>query len=165
MSKPNKRQRATGRREERVSFAGIPRHVMLSDSFREIGPNAVRVLLWMAFQYRGGNNGYLSATRTEAKDWSIAGTDTLARAIADLKKHQMITLTRQGRFMKPGGSPNLYALTWLSVDSRTGDQIDIAPTRLPLRTDWRRTIKNNAPRPVLESVAPVSGQCKSKDIQ
>lgn len=156
--KPRDRARHTGRREYATSYAGIDRRVMLSDSFAAIGPNGLRVLLWLAFQYKGSNNGYLSATRQQAKEWGIGGADTLARAIAELREHRLIVLTRQGRFTNPGGSPNLYALTWEPIHDKAGNALDMPPTRTPVRTDWRRAVENASPCPVLESVAPVSGQ-------
>lgn len=123
----------------------------------------MRVLLWLAFQYKGNNNGYLSATRQQAKNWGIGGADTLSRAISELQKHNLIARTRQGRFQNPGGSPNLYAITWESVDERTGNPIDSSKTRLPLRKDWHRRVEINSPGHVLEFVAPDSGLDEAKN--
>lgn len=160
--KQRSRERQTGRRDT-ASFAGIDRRVMLSDSFAALGANSVRVLLWLAFHYKGSNNGYLSATRQQAKQWGIGGADTLARALAELLKHRLIVLTRQGRFTNPGGSPNLYAVTWEAIHEKAGNPLDVKPTRTPYRTDWKRTAENTPPCPVLESVAPVSGQGEAEN--
>ena len=150
-------ERQKGRRDYVTSFAGIPRMVMLSESFLDIGSSSTLVLLWLAFQYKGNNNGYLSATRNQAKAWGIGGADTLSRAIRELQAHRLITLTQHGRFQNPSGSPNLYAITWEPIHEKQNHPLEVAATRLPLRKDWRPRTENTSPCPVLESVAPVSG--------
>lgn len=129
------RAKATGKGSSE-SFAAIPRQVMRSADFRALGPNAVRVLLWMAYAYRGRNNGDLSATMTMARDWGIKGKDTLTNAIDELIRGGLIVRTREGRFTNPGGRCALYALTWKPIDDCAGKELEVSPTRGAPRISW-----------------------------
>lgn len=130
------RERAKGRQSGSKSFAGIPRKVMESEDFRSLSGNAVRLLLWMSYQYKGKNNGDLAATHTLAQSWGIGGKPTLVKALKELQMRRLISMTRQGKFTNPGGRCALYALTWLPVDECLGKELEIEPTRIPLRVDW-----------------------------
>ncbi|MBY8123060.1 hypothetical protein KW497_03550 [Vibrio fluvialis] len=130
------RERTKGRQSVRTSFAGIPRRVMESEDFRSLSGNAVRLLLWMSYQYKGKNNGDLAATHTLAQSWGIGGKQTLVKALKELQMRRLISMTRQGKFTNPGGRCALYALTWLPVDECLGKELEIGPTRTPLRTEW-----------------------------
>ncbi|MEX2326317.1 MAG: hypothetical protein WD558_01175, partial [Pseudomonadales bacterium] len=44
----------------RPSFAGIPRHVIQHPDYQALSGNAVKLLVDLAFQYRGKNNGDLT---------------------------------------------------------------------------------------------------------
>ncbi len=144
MGKARTLENTKGRSAGRVSFAGIPRRVMQCKDFPKLRPSSVVILLWLAFQYKGKNNGYLSATRSEAKDWGIGGSDTLARGLDQLLELRFVVQTQQGRFMNPGGTPNLYALSWEPIDGRQDKPLEVEPTRTPPRTDWER-VKNRSP--------------------
>ena len=109
---------------------------MRSADYKSIGGNAVKVLLWLAHAYRGNNNGDLSATHSQAKDWGIRGKDTLTNAINQLVTAGLIVRTREGRFTNPGGCCALYALTWESVDECPGKDLEMRPTYGALRLQW-----------------------------
>ena len=129
-------EKAKGRQSGRKSFAGIPRHVMESRDFRTLPANAVRVLLWLAYQYRGQNNGDLSATFTQAKTWGIGGRDALAKALAELQARRLIVRTRQGVFTNPGGRCALYGLAWRPIDECPGKGLEVPSTIGPVRLEW-----------------------------
>lgn len=135
MSSYLKRGKATGRGKSE-SYAAIPRQVMRSADFRALGPNAVRVLLWLAHNFKGRNNGDLAATLSLAKYWGIGGKDTLSNAIEQLIEAGMIVRTREGRFTNPGGRCALYALTWLPIDDCPGKDLDVRQTHGALRLAW-----------------------------
>lgn len=130
------RERTKGRQSGRRSFAGIPRHVMDSDDFRYLSANAVRLLLWLAYQYKGNNNGDLSATHTQAQSWGIAGKATLTKVLGELQARRFLVLTRQGKFTNPGGRCALYALSWVPIDECPGKHLERDATRRPDRLDW-----------------------------
>ena len=62
------------------TFAALPHAVMDSEDFRSLSGGALKVLLGLLRQYRGVNNGDLSATFASASEWGIGSKATLAKA-------------------------------------------------------------------------------------
>ena len=122
------------RRTRTKSFAGIPRIVMETEDFRQLPGNAVQLLLVLAHQYRGGNNGDLTAAFSVMRKWGFNSKTTLTNARRALERAKMIIKTRTGRFMNPGGVCHLYALAWHNIDECPGKNLEVAPTSTP----WRR---------------------------
>jgi hypothetical protein len=98
------------------SYASIPRYVMETDAFKSLKGNSVLLLLLLAHQYKGNNNGDLTAAYSIYKD-HIKSTQTLFSARDELEKKGFIVVNSYGG-MSFGGYklPTLYALTWLPVD-------------------------------------------------
>ena len=113
-------------------FAGIPRVVLETEDFRGLSSSAKTVLLYLAYQYRGKNNGDLSAPHSRLKEWSIGSKTTLKKALDELQEARMIVLTRSPRFLNPGGRCALYALTWQPINECNG-KLEVEPTARPLR--------------------------------
>jgi hypothetical protein len=124
----------------------IPHIVMDTDDYRNLPPNAVKLLNALVYQFRGKNNGDLTAAFTYMKDFGFKSQETLTKARDSLLEAGLIVKTRQGQFMNPGGRCALYALTWLPIDECSGKQLEIGPTNLP----WRKFSleKNRKPNPV-----------------
>ena len=78
----------------------------------------------LLYQYKGRNNGDLSASYTIMRTMGFVSKDTLQRAKNELIESGLITQTREGRFLNPGGVCALYALTWLNLDECDG-KLDI----------------------------------------
>lgn len=116
--KPNRR--TVGRH-----FAQIPVDVLTSDAARTLPAYAVRVLLAIAAQYRGKNNGDLALAWAMARPFGISSKGQLVESLALLQERCLIVKTRQGG-KKPLG-PTLYAVTWQPIDNLRG-KIDAAPT-------------------------------------
>jgi hypothetical protein len=121
------------------SFAGIPRIVMDSEDFKGLSGNAVKLLLALANQYRGNNNGDLTTA------WSIMrakfgfkSPGVVARAKKQLLDANMIIETRTPRWL--GGKCGLYALVWQPIDDCPGKQLERKATVTPPR---RFTIEKN----------------------
>ena len=57
------------------------------------------MLLGLLRQYRGVNNGDLSATFASASEWGIGSKATLAKALEELQERNLIIRTREGRFI------------------------------------------------------------------
>jgi hypothetical protein len=114
------------------SFAGIPRIVMDTDDYKNLNGNAIRLLLEFAYQYRGKNNGDLSATFCHMRKRGFKSKETLTNALRSLQDAGLIIKTREGVFMNPGGRCTLYALTWQPVDECNGKH-DMNPTTTPVR--------------------------------
>ena len=107
----------------------IPHIVMDSDSYRSLPANAVKLLNALVYQYRGKNNGDLTAAFNYMKDFGFKSKETLNSAIKQLLDAEMIVRTRRGWFMNPGGRCALYALTWHNIDECPGKSLEIGPTR------------------------------------
>ncbi|WP_239664535.1 hypothetical protein [Stutzerimonas stutzeri] len=114
-------------RAETGTFALLPHAVMDSEDFRSISGSALVVLMSLLRQYRGSNNGDLSAEFSRIKQWGVGSKSTLAKALLELQERNLILRTREGRFMKPGGCCALYAVTWQAIDECDG-KIEVAAT-------------------------------------
>ncbi|TEP95575.1 hypothetical protein IPC65_05170 [Pseudomonas aeruginosa] len=114
------------------TFAALPHAVMDSEDFRALSGGALKVLLGLLRQYRGMNNGDLSASFTQAKQWGVNSRTTLSKALDELQDHDLIIRTREGKFIKPGGCCALYAITWRPIDPCEG-KIEVSPTTTPPR--------------------------------
>ncbi len=126
------RSKTKGRKDAPRGFAGIPRHVMDNLDYIGLSGNAVKLLNNLAYQYRGKNNGDLTAAWGYMHNRGFKSQATLHRATQELLTANMITKTREGMFMNPGGKCCLYALTWLPLNE-CGGKLDIPPTRTPPR--------------------------------
>jgi hypothetical protein len=118
-----------GKRKPAIkSFAGIPRIVMDTDDYKNLNGNAIKLLLEFAYQYRGNNNGDLSAPFSRMRKRGFKSKETLGNALKSLQGANLIIKTRDGMFLNPGGRCALYALTWQPIDECNGKH-DIKATR------------------------------------
>ena len=122
---------ARAKHKQKASFAGIPRIVMECPDYTNLSSNAIRLLVELAYSYKGGNNGDLCPAWTLMKERGFRSKATLTRVIKELVAAEMIMLTRQGQFIR--NKAGLYALTWASIDECAGKQLDESPTRTPPR--------------------------------
>lgn len=91
------------------------------------------VLQELMVQYKKNNNGDLSATRTMAREWGIGSDNTLRGALKELEAAGWIIQTRSSLFSRHGARCALYALSWLPIDECPGKDLEVGPTRAPLR--------------------------------
>lgn len=113
-------------RTEGGSFLAIPHTVMDSPAWKALPSRALKLVLDLARQYRGSNNGDLSAAWRIMEPLGWNSRDTLAKAIADALRLGMIEKTRQGGLHRC----SLYALTWHAIDECSG-KLDVPATRIP----------------------------------
>ena len=95
------------------SFVAMPYSVLLSQSFVSLSAKGVKLLMDLASQYRGDNNGDLAAAWKLMRPRGWKSEDTLHKAKQELLKADLIYEARKGR------RPNvcsLYALTWFPFD-------------------------------------------------
>lgn len=130
-SKPN----AKGRRTT-VPFLSIPRPVYNSVNFTKLSASALKLLIDIAIQYNGGNNGDLQASLNPMRLRGWRSSSTLNRARQELVYYGFIELTRQGGL----GRCSLYAITWKSVDDCNG-KLDVSATRVASRLFERSRAK------------------------
>ena len=118
-------------------FVMFPWDVLNHETFRTLSPKATKLVVDIAAQYRGSNNGDLCATMSLMKKRGWNSNDQLDKAKKELIKQDVIQLTRQGGRNKC----NLYALTWFPIDECKG-KLDIAST-ITAPVNWRN--KNASP--------------------
>ena len=108
--KTTKRTRAA---RDGSRFLALPHVVMDSEAFRNLSGPALRLLLDIARQYDGDNNGRLVACSKylRTRGWSSEGTASRARK--ELEASRLIVETRKG--MRPNRA-TWYALSWLVFD-------------------------------------------------
>ena len=134
-------------RRVKGGFASIDRYVIECDIFKSLGPNSVKLLLLMACDYKGNNNGDLSATYSKYKDY-FGSSQTLFNARDELERKGFIAVNCYGG-MSYGGYklPTLYALTWLPVDDFINLEKNLFRcTHLPLKKELKYFIKGTNPK-------------------
>jgi hypothetical protein len=98
-------------------FVALPHAVIDSQGYRSLGYAARALLVEIARQYRGDNNGRLLASRAYMLDRGWNSSDVLSRAKADLLKAGLIHETVKGR--RPNKA-SWYACTWWKLDRHPG---------------------------------------------
>jgi hypothetical protein len=150
-----------GRRSDYTSYAGIPRVVMDHPDYIGLGGNAVKLLLELARQYKGLNNGDLSASFSQMSKRGFKSKTTLKSALDELLQANLITQTRTGVFTNPGGKCALFALVWLPIHECSGKHLEVSPSTTPHRKFSLEINKNPSPEIGQESVQKV-GRIRSR---
>ena len=120
----NRLPRIKGRSNQK-RFLGINKDVLDSENYSKLGAWAVKLMVDIAKEYNGKNNGDLSATFSIMKKQGWRSKGTLNRAIKQLIKYGFLELTRQGGKNRC----SLYAITWQSIDECNG-KLDVKETRV-----------------------------------
>lgn len=92
-----------------------------SPSFRELGYPARALLIDIARQYTGSNNGRLVACAKYLKPFGWNSNSTVTRALVELKAAGLLIETRMG--MRPNRAA-WFALGWYQLDATAGMDID-----------------------------------------
>ena len=145
-----KRKRQRGRATA-GRFVSIPHVVLESSSYINLRPRALKLLLDVALQYDGRNNGNLTVAWSFMEERGWSSKDTLSNAVQDLVEADLILKTRTGRFMNPGARCDLYAFTWLAINECPGKDLEVAPTNTPPRKFSLERSKNACPETGLGS--------------
>jgi len=99
---------------EAGAFLRLPLSVLHSPAYLAASPRARMLLLDLAVQYRGNNNGDLSGAWSFMLERGWGGSkDTFTAAKRELIRLGLIVETRMGA--RPNKA-SLYALTWLALD-------------------------------------------------
>lgn len=131
------RQKAK-KRKEAHSFVQFPHYMLTDASFGGLSARACKLLLYLAGQYKGSNNGDLQATIKLARAAGWNSMSNLQAATRELEEAGFIVRTRQGGRNRC----SLFALTWFPVDYCNG-KLDI-PASNVASNDWRSG-RNRAP--------------------
>jgi hypothetical protein len=135
---------------------GIPKQVVKSEAYNMLSGWSVRLLVDIAKQYNGFNNGDLQAVFSILSKWGWNSKGTLDRAKKQLLDSGFIVQTRQGGKHRC----SLYAITWYHIDECKG-KLDVKPTKVA-SNDWKK-IKSSTPYEY--QCAPYEGQLPSEKTQ
>lgn len=121
----DRRARLTGKKGN-APFLHLPHSVLSSRGYLSLDGWSVKLLVDIAGQFKGSNNGDLTAAWSfmQARGWRSKGT--LHKALAALLDAGLIEQTRQGGKNRC----SLYAITWRPIDECKG-KLDVRPTQGP----------------------------------
>ena len=94
-------------------FTGIVHSVFESPAFTALSPHACKLLLELAGQYRGNNNGNLTVAWSVVSKRGWRSRSTLWRCKAELINAGFVYVTRKGHMPS---TCELLALTWFPLD-------------------------------------------------
>lgn len=143
-------------------FVAIPHAVMDSASFTQLGGSAVKLLLDIAYQYNGSNNGDFTVAYGYLKKRGWRSKGTISKAVKELTNADLVLKTRQGKFQNPNACCDLYAITWQAIDECNGKSLEVSPTATPPRKFSIEASKMTSPKVGPGSVQK-SGRSRSRD--
>ena len=131
MSRRSERHRKAKGRASSGSFVSLPHIVLKHPAFATLTPRGTKLLIDLATQYRGKNNGDLSMPLSQMRSRGWNSSDQLQKAKNELIERGFIVVSRQGGRNKCG----LYAVTWQPIDDCKG-KLDIGASNKPLNL-WK----------------------------
>lgn len=154
MANDDKRRRRQKGRGSEHSFMGIPHYIVRSAEFGELEPWPLKLLIELAANFNGKNNGDLSAAFSvlQKRGWNSPGT--LNSAIKRLLRDGWLMTSRHGGRNRCA----LFALTWWPVDPCEGKWLEIKADATASHR-WRKTDS------VVVKSVPVVGTCSSEGLE
>jgi hypothetical protein len=129
--RPGKRLRQTGKGGD-YSFLALRHDLLQSPEFFDLSGSAIKLLLFLAAQFKGKNNGNLHLGKLELFKAGWRSEATALRARQELLDARFIVQTRHGTTRRC----HLYALTWLPIDECPRSGLEMAPERVPSNS-WK----------------------------
>ena len=123
--------RAKGRSES-GRFLALPFVLTESPNYCRLSHLAARMLIEVARQYNGRNNGDLAATAKTLGPRGWNSNESITRALKELEHYGFIVRTRQGGLNRC----NLYAITWKGIDE-CGGKLDVSANPVPTN-NWKQ---------------------------
>ena len=105
-------------------FLHLPHVVTGHADFIRLSGSALKLLIDIAQQYNGRNNGDLCASMTLMRERGWKSNSLLTRKTRELVNKGWIIQTKQGGM---GLGPTLYAITWQPIHD-CGGKLEVAPT-------------------------------------
>ncbi|HIJ22766.1 MAG: hypothetical protein HON68_02695 [Gammaproteobacteria bacterium] len=133
------RTKMKGRRSG-SSFVAMPHALLNSENFSRLTPAGVKLLMDIASQYKGKNNGDLCTTISVMKERGWKSASTLDERISELLHYGFITKTRQGG----RNQCSLYALTWQPINECNG-KLDIPEAKVA-PGQWKISVEKWQPK-------------------
>lgn len=124
---------ARRRQKSTLPFLSVPVYVLRSPRFRALSPAACKLLLAVAAEFRGTNNGELEMPFGElVRDWHYRSRHTISRALGELLSADLLVRTQRGRRFGGTPAPSLYALGWHPIPaSKRHTMHEISPRLRP----------------------------------
>ncbi len=120
----------------------VPYTLLRHPNFTRLSAYGHKLLMDLARQYTGFNNGYLCTSWALMSEAGWNSENTVRTAMRELEHYRLIERTRQGGKHKA----NLHGFTWRRIDAKPDDPLDVSPTAKPsdawkeLRPDFVRTV-------------------------
>lgn len=114
--------KAKGRKES-GSFIRVPHAILESRAYIGLSAKSVKLLFDLFAQFKGYNNGDLSAAWGLMKPKGWKSRDTLTKALRELEQSDLIEKTRQGG----RNMCSLYSVTWLPINE-CNKKLDVRET-------------------------------------
>ncbi|WP_269900286.1 hypothetical protein [Paenalcaligenes faecalis] len=106
----SKRQQKARHERDGGRFVALPYSVLDSEAFKSLTGQQIKLLIDIAMQFGGNNNGRLSASwRYLSEDRGWTSKSPIRPALTVLEERGLIFCTRVGRFPSV---PAWYAVTW-----------------------------------------------------
>ena len=155
-------------RREAGGFTAVPHVLLRSPVFIGLSAHSVKLLMDMAAQYSGFNNGDLTIAWTVMEKRGWKSRETLNAARKQLLETGIIEMTRMGDRRRP----HLYAFTFFAVDdcggkvTATDKPSSLWSLNLPLPPILQKTILGHARRVITPSYSPpvVGGSCPKAEL-
>ena len=129
---PEKLQRMKGRRAG-GSYSTLIHAYFESQEYSQLSARAVKCLVDLLCQYRGNNNGDLTAAWSVMKKRGWRSKSQLGAALRELVAYGWVIVSRYPMIRR---QPVLYGLTFFGLDS-CGGKLDIAANPVPTNL-WKR---------------------------
>jgi len=107
------RWKVTGRRDRKARFALIPLEVIHSPNWSRASKPCRALIVDIASQYNGHNNGDLTASITVMRPLGWTSPGTIKALLQEADYYGLLVQTRQGGLLV---GASLYALGWKPVD-------------------------------------------------
>ena len=98
-------------------YSLIPHDVLDSPAYTSCSPRAKALLIDVARQHNGRNNGHMQLTQTWLARRGWKSVDQINKGWRELIQHNLIYQTKQGGL---NNGPNFFALTWYPVSNKHG---------------------------------------------
>lgn len=148
----NKNRGRNGNRTS-MSFVMFQHRMLQHPAFCALSANACKVLLFLASQFKGSNNGDLAIAWKLAKDKGFRSNGALRLATKELTDAGFLIQTRRGG----RNQCSLFALSWFPINECEG-KLDVPATTVA-PNDWLWNAKKSEPYTVqCEPVAVQSGE-------
>lgn len=131
MSKRRKGENRWGDVDGGSAFV-IPWTTLRHPNFTRLSPFGNKLVMDLARQFSGFNNGYLCSAWSLMKDRGWNSSHTLHDAILEVEHYNLMIRTQHGNLNKP----SLHAFTWLRIDEKPGKNLEVRPTLAPPAT-WK----------------------------